>query len=37
VVTGPRVSLLWLNGAIKDEPADPIATVERLALMLFEG
>jgi AcrR family transcriptional regulator len=29
-------SLLWLNGAV-DTSADPVAAVERLALMLFDG
>jgi AcrR family transcriptional regulator len=29
-------SLLWLNGAVDTKP-DPIATIERLALMLFDG
>jgi len=29
-------SLLWLNGAV-DAAADPIAAVERLALILFDG
>jgi AcrR family transcriptional regulator len=29
-------SLLWLNGAV-DTTADPIAAVERLALILFDG
>ena len=29
-------SLLWLNGAV-DTAADPIAAVERLALILFDG
>jgi AcrR family transcriptional regulator len=32
-------SLLWVNDAIKGEAAegDPIATIDRLALMLFDG
>ena len=29
-------SLLWLNGAV-DTAADPIAAIERLALILFDG
>jgi AcrR family transcriptional regulator len=29
-------SLLWLNGAV-DTTADPIAAIERLALILFDG
>ena len=29
-------SLLWLNDAV-DRAGDPIATIERLALMLFDG
>ncbi len=29
-------SMLWLNDAV-DRTDDPIATIERLALMLFDG
>jgi hypothetical protein len=29
-------SLLWLNDAV-DRTGDPIGTIERLALMLFDG